>query len=346
MRCKQPEYGGHWTVVSKNSGNGAGVAPEGGAPVSNTHMEETCLHVGAGVDAWLRTARWSAGAFTALALGLASPGTAQLRELPQQDSAPSELTLRTGDFITATASAEEAMTLRIIQPDGSVLRTWMVGTTPSRVAFVAATAGVHRWEFVPTGGAPRVATGRAPAGQLTLHGVTSLDTRLQPRVFDQSPMMLELRRRVAAGDWKPEPFWTDVANMGTPIVEEGDDTRYQIVTFLWRAVGETRNVSVIGTFMKAPLAEPLQHVADTDVWYRTFRIPAGARFSYLLSPNSPSTARTPCSSLRPCRPTRSTPIGGCAPLMPKFTSVSPEPNFLAQRRSRGLPSGQRYQGAR
>jgi enterochelin esterase-like enzyme len=223
----------------------------------------------------------------ALVLGLASPGTAQSRELPRQDPAPSELTLRTGDFITATASAEEAMTLRVVQPDGSVLRTWMVATTPSRVAFVAATTGVHRWEFVPTGAAPHVPTGRAPGGHVTLHGVTSLDTRLQPRVVDHSPMMLALRRRVAAGDWKPEAFWTDVANTGTPIVEEGEDTRYQIVTFLWRALGETRNVSVIGTFMKAPLAEPLQHVADTDVWYRTFRIPAGARFSYFLSPNSP-----------------------------------------------------------
>jgi hypothetical protein len=92
----------------------------------------------------------------ALVLELASPGTAQSRELPRQDRAPSELTLRTGDFITATASAEEAMTLRVVEPDGSVLRAWMVGTTPSRLAFVAATTGVHRWEFVPTGGAPRV----------------------------------------------------------------------------------------------------------------------------------------------------------------------------------------------
>jgi len=78
-----------------------------------------------------------------------------------------------------------------------------------------------------------------------------------------------------------------VAARGTPIVEPFDDPRYQLVTFLWRARGETRNVSVIGTFMKAPFAEPLQPVAGTDVWYRTFRVPAGARFSYFLSPNAP-----------------------------------------------------------
>jgi hypothetical protein len=89
--------------------------------VSNTHMTEICFHVGAAIGAWLRPARlsWCAGT---LALALASPGTAQPRELPQQGPAPSGLTLRKGDFITATASAEAAMTLRVVQPDGSVSR--------------------------------------------------------------------------------------------------------------------------------------------------------------------------------------------------------------------------------
>jgi enterochelin esterase family protein len=101
--------------------------------------------------------------------------------------------------------------------------------------------------------------------------------------------MQDVRRRLAAGDWSPDAFWANVTSRGTPIVERSDDDRYQLVTFLWRARGDTRNVSVIGTFMKAPLAEPMQHVPGTDVWYRTFRVPAGARFSYFLSPNSPLT---------------------------------------------------------
>ena len=46
-------------------------------------------------------------------------------------------------------------------------------------------------------------------------------------------------------------------------------------------------MSVIGTFMKAALAEPMHHLAGSDVWYRTFRMPAGARFSYFLSSNAP-----------------------------------------------------------
>jgi enterochelin esterase-like enzyme len=251
-------------------------------------MAKVCLHLEGRHSAWLRVVKLSTCAVRSLVLvlAIARPGTAQVREMPLGGSAPSELPLRSGDFVSATASAPAAMILRVVQPDGSVLRTWKVGTAPSRIAFVAATTGGHRWEFVPPGAGPRDATS-APAGQIKVDTVASLDTRLQPRVFDHSPMVRDLRRRVAAGDWKSDAFWMDVAMKGTPIVEEGNDKHYQIVTFLWRALSEMRNVSVIGTFMKAPLAEPMEHVTGTDVWYRTFRIPAGARFSYFLSPNSP-----------------------------------------------------------
>jgi enterochelin esterase-like enzyme len=254
----------------------------------NANMKKTCLHLRRTIGACVHPSKsFVMSASLALVLGSASPGVAQLREPSQGGRAASEMSLRNGDFVTATASAPSAMTLRLIQPDGSLLRTWMVDTTPSPIAFVAATTGVHRWQFVPAGATAPVEGRGVPAGDVTVNAVTSLDTRLKPRIVDHSPMMQELRRRVAAGDWKADAFWTDVATRGTPIVDEGDDTRYQIVTFLWRALSETRNVSIIGTFMKAPLAEAMQHVPGTDVWYRSFRVPAGARFSYFLSANSP-----------------------------------------------------------
>ena len=255
--------------------------------VSKTGMAMNSLHVPRTLARKTRPATsFVAGASLAIVLGFAGNGDAQQREPLREGQGASELRLRSGDFVTATASASSATTLRVVQPDGSVLRGWTVGTTPSRVAFVAVTSGVHRWEFGPPS-ADRPLDGRMPAGHVTVDAVTSLDARLLPRVLDQSAMMTDLRRRVAAGEWKAEIFWGEVARQGTPIVEGGEDKRYQIVTFLWRALGETRNVAVIGTFMKAAFAEPMQHVAGTDVWYRTFRIPAGARFSYFLSPNSP-----------------------------------------------------------
>jgi enterochelin esterase-like enzyme len=258
----------------------------------NTCLDRTSAFRVACLTATLsRRAIRAAFAAAAVVVAIASPDGAEAPEAhPKrlaQAPSPSNLSLRYGDFVTATASAASAARLRVVQPDGSVLRAWMVGATPSRVAFVAQADGLHRLEFARAGGAGEAATRGGSVGQVTIDSVTSLDTRLQPRALDQSPMMKDLRRRIAAGRWNAETFWADVAKKGTPIVEQGEDRRYQIVTFLWRARKETRNVSVIGTFMKAALAEPMHHLAGSDVWYRTFRIPAGARFSYFLSPNAP-----------------------------------------------------------
>jgi enterochelin esterase-like enzyme len=202
------------------------------------------------------------------------------------EAAPTTLALRQGDYVTATVSSPTAGAVQVIQPDGGVLRTWRIGPASAPIAFVALGDGPHRLSFTAS---PTVAFGAASPepGVVANVVVTPLDARLQARIVDRSPMMRGLRERVAAGTWSPDAFWRDVAARGTPIVEPGDDAKYQWVTFLWRARGETRNVSVIGTFMKAPLAEPMQRIAGTDVWYRTFRIPAGARFSYFLSPNAP-----------------------------------------------------------
>jgi enterochelin esterase-like enzyme len=220
------------------------------------------------------------GPRSAAAQGASPPG-------PVRSGERAEVVLRHGDFVTATVSAPAAAMLRVVQPDGLTLRSWPVGPQPSRIAFIAVVEGLHRLDVVQVPGAPAGTAASATPGSIAIDSVTSLDARLQPRVHDDSPTMQRLRRQVRDGTWTGETFWADVTARGTPLVEPSDDPRYQLVTFLWRARGETRNVSVIGTFMKASLAEPLQPVAGTDVWYRTFRVPAGARFSYFLSPNAP-----------------------------------------------------------
>src|ERR1700674_2038814 len=74
---------------------------------------------------------------------------------------------------------------------------------------------------------------------------------------------------------------------GTPLVEriEGDG-RYVLVTFLWRGRAETKNIAVIGTFLKAPIVS-MTRIGDSDVWYLTTKVPAGARFAYWLAENTP-----------------------------------------------------------
>ena len=113
-----------------------------------------------------RRAVRAAFAAAAIVVAIASPEGAQgpdaSPKLPAQAPTHSNLPLRYGDFATATASAASAATLRVLQPDGSVLRTWMVGATPSRVAFVAEADGIHRLEFA----ARAVPARRRPAAVL------------------------------------------------------------------------------------------------------------------------------------------------------------------------------------
>ena len=80
---------------------------------------------------------------------------------------------------------------------------------------------------------------------------------------------------------------------GTPLVDliEGD-RRYVLVTFLWRGSAETKNIAVIGTFLKAPPVA-MTRIGDSDVWYVTARVPVGARFTYWLAENTPMVSEGP-----------------------------------------------------
>jgi len=83
------------------------------------------------------------------------------------------------------------------------------------------------------------------------------------------------------------------SQQGTPLVDriEGDG-RYVLVTFLWRGRAETKNIAVIGTFLKAPIVA-MTRIGDSDVWYATTKVPAGARFTYWLAENTPMVSEGP-----------------------------------------------------
>jgi len=69
---------------------------------------------------------------------------------------------------------------------------------------------------------------------------------------------------------------------GTPLVEPAGDGRF-VLTFLWR--GAERNVRLFG----GPSAEhdDLQRLGATDVWYKSYTVPASTRLSYQLAPDVP-----------------------------------------------------------
>jgi hypothetical protein len=98
-----------------------------------------------------------------------------------------------------------------------------------------------------------------------------------------------LRHALEAGDTEALPkFWHEIEREGTPLVEPlvGDATRY-LVTFLYRdASVDRRNVVVCSHAVGWSFQHnQMTRLAGTDVWYRNYQIPAGARTRYWLSPD-------------------------------------------------------------
>jgi len=149
-----------------------------------------------------------------------------------------------------------------------------------------------------TGANAGAAAMAAPAKQLPPQQATSSAPSLI------SPRLLALQNDLHATKGAAlESFWREVQAHGTPLVEPVPaDPNNSLVTFLWRATPETRNVSVIlGSVdqLSSPayLAQaPMSNLPGTDLWYRTYRFRNDARYTYSLSPND---AQTPTSFLRP-----------------------------------------------
>lgn len=100
-----------------------------------------------------------------------------------------------------------------------------------------------------------------------------------------------MRKDIASGAHQAvESFWDEIHTKGAPLIEpiENNDKEL-LVTFLWRAKSETRNVFVM--WFPFAAAKPgdyqMTRLAGTDVWYRTLSVRRGARFAYQLSPNDP-----------------------------------------------------------
>lgn len=105
-----------------------------------------------------------------------------------------------------------------------------------------------------------------------------------------SPLLRAWQQRLAAGEGG-QAFWQQVASQGSPL-QERDGVQPPLadgevlLTFLWR--GASQGVTLLG----APSGshDPLQRLVGSDVWYRSYRVPASLRLSYQLAPDAPRVA--------------------------------------------------------
>ena len=107
-----------------------------------------------------------------------------------------------------------------------------------------------------------------------------------------SHRLASLRDRLKAGDHVAlETFWKEMVEKGTPLVEPiKGDSRHVLVTFLWRANSETKNVLLFSYALTFPDAVGIQQgqlarLADTDVWFKTFTLRRDTHLTYVFSPN-------------------------------------------------------------
>ena len=216
------------------------------------------------------------------------PETPEARSLGAGASQTYSLELHDGDFAPITLQQDGKLKLTVMRSGGTIVRRF---PEPSEVAdthyaFTAEGSG----SFVLSVTNP---TTQASRYNLVLGKIVSPDTRLQTSAAwvdpNPSPRLEALKQKLLNSGGGTDSFWKQVTAEGTPMVEPfGTDGKYQLVTFLWRAEHDTRNVLVLGSFAVPNLPRNqyvMHHLADTDIWYWTVKLAAGARFSYRFSPN-------------------------------------------------------------
>jgi enterochelin esterase-like enzyme len=110
----------------------------------------------------------------------------------------------------------------------------------------------------------------------------------EPENVIESPRLVALAKELKNGNRAAlAKFWDDRKDKG-PLVEplEGK-TRKSLVTFVWRGNDKTRRVGLSGGLPTVDGESWLANLPDTDLWYRTERIPNDARFTYAFHVNRP-----------------------------------------------------------
>ena len=104
---------------------------------------------------------------------------------------------------------------------------------------------------------------------------------------EQVPKSPRIRQLLEAGPSAAVTFWDQIGRQGTPLIEPyPEDTTLILLTFLWRATTPVENVVVFSALSGWTLPDNmLHHIAETDVWYRTYVAPNDIRFGYRFSVN-------------------------------------------------------------
>lgn len=181
---------------------------------------------------------------------------------------------RAGDYLAGFVDGGPAgsVTVDLANADGGPVRR-----------LVTAGRGRSEFRFVAEKAGQVLQVTAATPGSVTL-GLSRHLAREQQKLTPQpplSPAIARLSAEIAAGG-TADAFWKETERTGAPLVEPGPDGK-TILTFLYR--GARRNVRIFG----APSGDhdEMQRLPGSDVWYRSYLVPAETRLSYKLAPDVP-----------------------------------------------------------
>jgi len=213
-------------------------------------------------------------------------GDSLTRRIAAQSTDTVFISMRDADYAHFVLTHRSGLTATVIKPNGALVRSWFVNPQmqgSSLIVWVAEGAGKY---------GITIASGDSAAQyDLVFRQWLSLDERTRPVPKTRgvsSPTIDAMRRQVDSGITNTTAFWRAVAERGTPLVEPLD-ANYDLVTFLWRAEGDTRNAFAIA-HVQVPEGpnDAMQQLGSTDIWYLTLPLPKGARFAYQMEPNRPT----------------------------------------------------------
>lgn len=125
----------------------------------------------------------------------------------------------------------------------------------------------------------------AATARISLHQrIAKRDQRAEPHTF-LSPQIAAVAQQLLKNQAQQktiiEQFWQRISVQGTPLVEQVNEQ--VIMTFLVR--GAERNVVLIGAPTNGK--QQLELLPNSDIWYKSFIVPADTRLSYRLAIDAP-----------------------------------------------------------
>ncbi len=201
-------------------------------------------------------------------------------------------------------AAGERHSLTVELADGAYLKGHLQGTVPF-TAFIADDDGVSLRQLVSPGTTEARVFFSAPQGGRYLLNIMAGDQALDVAVSlknmplqgrgerESTPMPSAVVQAAASRldeGVHQERIWAQLTASGAPLVELPSDlpagelaSDERLVTFLWQ--GARERVQVLG----APGHEhdELYRLGESDIWYRSYRLPADTRMSYQLAPDVP-----------------------------------------------------------